>query len=261
MEYYIIDAFTSELFQGNPAGVCVTPEALSAELMQRIAAENNLPETAFVRKIRDGYELRWFTPGFEIDLCGHATLAAACVVSNFVEPGAQRIRFSTRSGTLEVTRNGRLYDMIFPNRAGSEITLSSRQLSLTGCRPAAVCSARDLFLILDSEQDVLNYTPDYAKLQSLTDWLGVVVTAPGIRTDFVSRYFCPELNAEDPVTGSSHCTLIPYWSRRLNKHHLTVAQLSPRGGLLDCELLGDEAVRISGEAVVFLKGEILVNGV
>lgn len=254
-----MDAFTSELFKGNPAGVCVTSEALSAELMQRIAAENNLPETAFVMKGQQNYELRWFTPEFEIDLCGHATLAAAFVITNFVDPGVWQIRFSTRSGELEVTRNGSLYDMVFPNRDGAEITLSPRQLSLAGCRPAAVCSARDLFLVLDTEAAVLNYQPDYEKLRRLTGWLGIVITAPGTATDFVSRYFCPELAAEDPVTGSSHCTLIPYWSRRLGKRRMTAAQLSPRGGLLDCELLGEKAVRISGAAAVYLKGELLVS--
>lgn len=259
MNYYIVDAFTNKLFKGNPAGVCVLEKRLSLELMQKIAAENNLPETAFVVKNEENYELRWFTPKAEIDLCGHATLAAAYVISNFIDIDIQKICFFTQSGNLEVTRNGNLYEMIFPNRVPIEIELSLQQLNLVGCTPVAIYSSRDLILLLNNEQEVINYTPNYPALHKLTDWLGVIVTAQGTDTDFVSRYFCPELDSEDPVTGSSHCSLIPYWAEKLGKDKMIASQLSSRGGIIQCELLKNNVVKISGEATLFMHGEIMDN--
>ncbi|MCC0649214.1 PhzF family phenazine biosynthesis protein [Clostridioides sp. ZZV15-6598] len=259
MNYYIVDAFTNNLFKGNPAGVCVLEKRLPLELMQKIATENNLPETAFVVKNEGNYELRWFTPKAEIDLCGHATLAAAYVISNFIDIDIQKICFFTQSGNLEVTRNGNLYEMIFPNRAPIEIELSLQQLNLVGCTPVAIYSSRDLILLLNSEQEVINYTPNYPELRKLTDWLGVIITAQGTDTDFVSRYFCPELDSEDPVTGSSHCSLIPYWAEKLGKDKMIASQLSHRGGIIQGELLSDNVVKISGEAALFMHGEIMDN--
>lgn len=259
MDYYIVDAFTSKLFKGNPAGVCVLNKKLPLELMQKIAEENNLPETAFIVKNKAGYELRWFTPKAEIDLCGHATLAAAYVISNFIDINVKKIDFFTQSGNLEVTRNGNLYEMIFPKLMPTEIDLSPQQIDLIGCIPSAIYSSRDLILLLSSEQEVINYTPNYAKLHKLTDWLGIIVTAQGSNVDFVSRYFCPELDSEDPVTGSSHCNLIPYWAKKLGKSKMIAKQLSNRGGIIQCELLKDNTVKISGEAVLFMQGTIKID--
>ncbi|KPI49719.1 MULTISPECIES: PhzF family phenazine biosynthesis protein [Clostridioides] len=259
MEYYIVDAFTSKLFKGNPAGVCVLDKRLPLELMQKIAEENNLPETAFIVKNKENYELRWFTPKAEIDLCGHATLAAAYIISNFIDSNIQKIEFVTQSGNLKVTRNGNLYELTFPKLMPTEIELSPQQIDLIGCIPSAIYSSRDLILLLNSEQEVINYVPNYANLRKLTDWLGIIITAQGSNTDFVSRYFCPELDSEDPVTGSSHCNLIPYWAERLGKNKMVATQLSNRGGIIQCELLEDNTVRISGEAVLFMQGTIKID--
>ncbi|MGX9757005.1 PhzF family phenazine biosynthesis protein [Clostridioides difficile] len=259
MNYYMVDAFTNNLFKGNPAGVCVLEKRLPLELMQKIATENNLPETAFIVKKKGNYELRWFTPKEEIDLCGHATLAAAYVISNFIDIDIQKICFFTQSGNIEVTRNGNIYEMIFPNREPIEIELSLQQRSLLGCTPVAIYSSRDLILLLNSEQEVINYIPNYPELRKLTGWLGVIVTARGTDTDFVSRYFCPELDSEDPVTGSSHCSLIPYWAEKLGKDKMIASQLSHRGGIIQCELLRNNVVKISGEAALFMHGQIMDN--
>ncbi|NMS91198.1 PhzF family phenazine biosynthesis protein [Clostridioides difficile] len=259
MEYYIVDAFTSNLFKGNPAGVCVLDKRLPLELMQKIAEENNLPETAFIVKNKGNYELRWFTPKAEIDLCGHATLAAAYIISNFIDSNVQNIEFVTQSGNLKVMRNGNLYEMIFPKLMPTEMKLSQQQIDLIGCIPSAIYSSRDLILLLNSEQEIINYTPNYANLRKLTDWLGIIITAKGNNTDFVSRYFCPELDSEDPVTGSSHCNLIPYWAKKLGKSKMVATQLSNRGGIIQCELLEDDTVKISGEAVLFMQGTIKID--
>ncbi|WP_207747906.1 PhzF family phenazine biosynthesis protein [Clostridium sp. D33t1_170424_F3] len=257
ISYYVVDAFTGERFHGNPAGVCVLDEPLDAALMQRIAAENNLPETAFLLKRAGGYSLRWFTPKFEIDLCGHATLAASFVVFNELEPALQSVAFSTMSGMLTVARSGRFYEMSFPSRPARRIDLTAEQRLALGCAPEEVYAARDLLLVLRSESDVREYVPDYDALQKPSGWLGVVVTAPGREADFVSRYFCPELRAEDPVTGSAHCSLVPYWAERLGKDRLTAEQFSERRGTLHCVLMGDR-VRISGEAVLYLRGKLCI---
>ena len=186
-------------------------------------------------------------------------LAAAYVISNFIDVNVKKIDFFTQSGKLEVTRNGNLYEMIFPEIMPIEIELSPQQANLIGCVPSAVYSSRDLILLLNSEQEVINYKPNYAQLRKLTDWLGIIITAQGSNTDFVSRYFCPELDSEDPVTGSSHCNLIPYWSEKLGKHKMVAAQLSNRGGIIQCEVLKDNTVKISGEAVLFMQGTIKID--
>lgn len=257
MEYYIVDAFAEAVFQGNPAGVCVVEKPLRAALMQKIAAENNLPETAFLAKAAQGYTLRWFTPMAEIDLCGHATLAAAFVVANYLDSGASEVLFLTMSGTLVVRRKEDYYELFLPLRKPEPEKLTPPQLRAVGCRPVETFAARDLLVVLDNEREVRDYKPDYDLLERLARcWLGIVITAKGDEVDFVSRYFCPELRAEDPVTGSSHCSLAPYWGERLRKEKMTAAQLSQRGGIIHCEIMGN-SVKISGKAVLYMRGNIV----
>lgn len=256
MKYYVVDAFTNKVFQGNPAGVCVLDEILPDTLMQQIAAEHNLSETAFVCRQEDGYHLRWFTPGFEIDLCGHATLATAFVVFHFLEPDLREVSFTTVSGTLTVERKGGLYEMSFPQRLPKRMDVTPEYIGILGVEPLELYSERDLYVILESEQQVREYIPNYDTWKQLDQWLGIVITAEGENSDFVSRYFCPELNMEDPVTGSTHSTLIPLWSRKLNKDKLLAQQVSARGGTLYCKM-GIDDVKISGGAVLYLAGEIL----
>lgn len=255
MKYYVVDAFTSERFKGNPAGVCVLEEMLPDEIMQSIATENNLSETAFVCKEGNSYRLRWFTPGFEIDLCGHATLATSYVIFHFVEPELKQVSFETLSGTLTVTRKNHLYEMSFPKRMPKKIEVTSDMEEALGFKPSELYSERDLYVMVESAEQVRSFVPDYAKLQSLKEWLGVVIMAKGEDCDFVSRYFCSELNLEDPVTGSTHSSLVPLWSKKCEKKNLLAKQLSKRGGVLYCEL-DEDVVKISGEAVLYLRGEI-----
>lgn len=255
MKYYIVDAFAEEGFTGNPAGVCVLERAVEDEWMQRAAAENNLSETAFLRKKEEGYGLRWFTPTLEIDLCGHATLAAAYVVSHFLNENGP-IRFDTKSGRLTALRRGELIEMDFPSVPPRPVQETRAIAEAIGADNAELYAARDLFAVLQSEEEVRRYVPDYTKLRNLDGWLGMVVTAKGEHADFVSRYFCPELGLEDPVTGSSHSSLIPYWAKRLGKKTLIARQLSKRGGTLYCTLDGSR-VKIAGKAVLYMRGEIL----
>lgn len=257
VKYYIADAFAEEIFKGNPAGVCVSDGELSAELMQNIAFENNLSETAFLVKCGDGYKLRWFTPLFEIDLCGHATLASAFIVMNYAEPNLSEVRFITVSGEIIVRRNGELYEMRFPERIPEKTEVTSEITEALGIVPKEVWSGRDLFAVLENEEAVRDFFPDYEKLGKLDKWLGIAVTAKGEKADFVSRFFCPELKLEDPVTGSAHCSLVPLWRKKLGKTVLEAEQLSKRGGKLYC-VQGDGFVKISGRAVLYLKGEINV---
>lgn len=255
MKYYVVDAFTNERFKGNPAGVCVLDKAISSEMMQNIAMENNLSETAFVWKTGETYQLKWFTPGFEIDLCGHATLATSYVIFHFVEPERKQVNFETLSGTLTVLRKENRYEMSFPIRVPKKIEATPEIEEAIGRKVLEVYSERDLYVLLDSVQAVRDFEPDYGKLQSLKAWLGVVIMAKGEDCDFVSRYFCSELNLEDPVTGSTHSSLVPLWSEKCGKKELLSRQLSKRGGVLYCEL-DEDKVKISGEAVLYLQGEI-----
>lgn len=257
MKYYIADAFTEEIFKGNPAGVCVCDEALPAELMQKIAFENNFSETAFLVKCGDKYNLRWFTPLFEVDLCGHATLASSFIVLNYVEPTLDEVRFSTVSGEITVRRNGELYEMRFPDRMPEKIEVTSEITEALGVVPKELYSGRDLIAVLENEEAVRNFSPDYEKLGKLDKWLGIAVTAKGENADFVSRFFMPELKLEDPVTGSAHSSLVPLWREKLGKTVFEAEQLSQRGGKLYCEQ-GDGFVKISGKASLYLKGEIFV---
>lgn len=255
MKYYIADAFTDEIFGGNPAGVCILEEPLPDEIMQKIAFENNFSETAFVRRHKDMYSLRWFTPKFEIDLCGHATLASAFIVLNFIEPDSNVVRFDTMSGILTVERKNGAYEMSFPMRTPEKITVTEEITAALGFVPAELYSERDMYAVVDSEEAVRSVVPDYDKLKKLDKWMGIAVTAKGTDCDFVSRFFCPELRLENPVTGSSHSSLIPLWSKKLGKTEMTAKQLSQRGGTLYCKLC-EKNVKISGRAALYMKGEI-----
>ncbi|MBI3374323.1 MAG: PhzF family phenazine biosynthesis protein [Betaproteobacteria bacterium] len=252
-----IDAFTSQLFGGNPAAVVLLDEWLSDSVLAAIAAENNLAETAFVIR-RDGViPLRWFTPTVEMDLCGHATLAAADVLFRHYLPSADKLTFSTRSGNLIVTRDGGRLAMDFPARPGKPVAIAESLVSALGARPREAFLARDLLAVFDSESEVRALRPDFTRVASL-DAFAVIVSAPGESVDFVSRFFAPRAGVpEDPVTGSAHCTLVPYWAARLGKAELAAKQLSMRGGDLWCRLAGDRVV-ISGCAVEYLRGEITV---
>ncbi len=255
IEYYIVDAFADRVFQGNPAGVCLLEQALPPETMQSIAGENNLSETAFLLREGEGYRLRWFTPTFEIDLCGHATLASAHVVCTLVEPGREQVDFATASGTLQVRRRGEHYEMDLPNWGPRPRKVSPELTSALGTEPLELYAGRDLFAVLPDEQAVRDYVPDYSRLAALTDFLGICITAPGQNADFVSRFFCPELSLEDPVTGSAHSALAPLWAKKLGRTSLTARQLSRRGGSLLCEV-SEETVTVCGGAALYLRGRL-----
>jgi PhzF family phenazine biosynthesis protein len=240
--------------------VCLLREWLPDAVMQSIAAENNLPETAFVLRGRERIELRWFTPTVEVDLCGHATLAAAHVLFAHVgtPKGAPvvRIEFLSKSGPLAVERDGELLVLDFPSRPPAACKAPEALVRGLGSAPVEVLGSRDYLCVYEREEDVASLRPDMTLLAGL-DRFGVIVTAPGSgAVDFVSRFFAPgDGIPEDPVTGSAHCTLIPYWSGRLGKSHLSARQISARGGELSCSLVGDR-VRIGGRAVTYLSGEI-----
>jgi len=252
---YQVDAFTSRLFAGNPAAVCPLEKWLTDEQMQSIAAENNLAETAFFVQNNGGYDLRWFTPKVEVDLCGHATLASASVILQDFAPAAQSVKFHTKSGTLIVNREGDLLSLDFPARPPAECTAFPQLLPALGGNPEAVLAARDYLVVYGSEDEVRQLAPNMEVLMKV-DRFAVIVTAPGKEVDFVSRFFAPAKGVpEDPVTGSAHCTLIPYWSKRLGKSKLHAYQVSPRGGEIWCEDRGDR-VTMSGKAVRFLEGSI-----
>ncbi|CAF1160856.1 unnamed protein product [Rotaria sp. Silwood1] len=263
IKIYQVDAFTDQLFGGNPAAVCPLDKWLSDSLMQQIAVENNLAETAFYvpNSINDGYELRWFTPEYEIDLCGHATLATAHIIFTEMSPTNEEIKFETKeAGELTVTRHkeNSLYTLNFPARPTTKADLPDGLLqALRSVKtPIGVYKARDYMLVYENESDVQQLSPDYTALAKINDVFGVIATAPGDEVDFVSRYFNPGASIpEDPVTGSTHCNLIPYWSERLRKTKLHTYQISVRKGELWCENKGDR-VLISGKAVTYLKGEI-----
>ena len=259
---YQVDAFADAVFAGNPAAVVPLEDWLPDATLQAIAAENNLSETAFIVRRGDGYEIRWFTPAVEVDLCGHATLASAFVIATMLEWGCPRIDFTTRkAGTLGVTRNGDLYTLDFPSRPPEPLAGPPAGLTdaLAGPPPTALLKARDLVVVYDDEAMVRGLTPDMSALARLEDFYAVIVTAPGSGgVDFVSRFFAPAKGIpEDPVTGSAHCTLIPYWAQRLGKERLKARQVSARGGSLSCELVGDR-VKIAGKAVLYMDGAIYI---
>ncbi|CAF2130585.1 unnamed protein product [Rotaria magnacalcarata] len=262
IKIYQVDVFTDRLFGGNPAGVCPLDKWLPDALMQKIAAENNLSTTAFVvpNSTNDGYELRWFTIEMEIDLCGHATLATAHIIFTEMSSMNEKINFQTKkAGVLTVTRKNEeaLYTLNFPACPATKVDLPDVLLSALGSTiaPVEVYKARDYMLVYEKEADIKQLSPNFMALAKV-DVFGVIVTAPGDEVDFVSRFFAPSIgNPEDSVTGSSHCSLVPYWSERLGKTQLHAQQISARKGELWCENKGDR-VLLSGKAVTYLKGEL-----
>ncbi|MDQ6814086.1 MAG: PhzF family phenazine biosynthesis protein [Bacteroidota bacterium] len=252
-----VDAFTSRLFGGNPAAVCPLEKWLPDDIMQRLAAENNLSETAFFVKENDGFQLRWFTPEFEIDLCGHATLATAFVLFNYLHYPQEVIKFSTKSGLLEVRRKGELIELNFPSRMPQPCIAPEALLKGINFPPLKVLKSRDYFLVYEDEDIIKQIIPDFNYLNQVKA-VGVIVTAASAEVDFVSRFFVPNsVIGEDPVTGSAHCNLIPYWAKELNKTTLTAKQLSSREGELFCEDRG-ERVTMAGNAVLYFKGEFYI---
>jgi predicted PhzF superfamily epimerase YddE/YHI9 len=256
-----VDAFTRKPFSGNPAAVCPLDEWLDDGLLGAVAAENNLSETAYIVPCGDGYELRWFTPQCEVKLCGHATLAAAFVLFAFLEPGRDAVRFETRfRGTLGVCRDGDLLAMDFPALAPWECRKPPHELIAgLGAHPAEVVQIEDnYFAVYKSEAEVKSISPDFGMIRKLHP-AGVGVTAAGEDCDFVSRYFAPSYGIEeDPATGSTHCSLAPYWATRLGKNNLHARQVSQRGGEMWCEVKG-ERVKLKGNAVLTLRGEIVIE--
>lgn len=259
MKYYVVDAFAEKIFEGNPAGVCILEEWLSENLMQKIAMENNLSETAFAVKNNDKYDLRWFTPGGEIELCGHATLATAYVLLNYYEKDNDTVTFDTLSGILTVQKTEDLYEMDFPAVASEKLEMTAQMIEGLGLTPLEAYKNRDLLFVLDSEEEVKNLKPDFSKLQEFPEGLGVVVTAKGDNFDFVSRAFFPKLNVnEDPVCGSAHCSLIPYWAKKLHKNEMIAQQLSSRSGIVHCKLEGSR-VKLAGKAALYSIATIFVE--
>ena len=254
-----VDAFTKHRFHGNPAAVCPLDDWLPDDRLQAVAAENNLSETAFLVPAGDAYELRWFTPVIEVDLCGHATLAAAFVVLRVMQGDRRSVVFHTRSGPLEVSRDGERLVMDFPARATEPAEPPEGLVSGLGAEPAEVLASEDWVAVFRTEEDVAGLEPDYRVLAGL-DRRGVAVTAPaaGGDVDFVSRFFAPGVGIdEDPVTGSAHCALAPLWAGRLGKDALLGRQISRRGGEVGCRVVGDR-VELSGDAVLYMEGRIRI---
>ncbi len=255
IRYFQVNAFTSQRFGGNPAGVCPLESWLPDALLQKIAAENNLSETAFFVREGDHFHLRWMTPTTEVDLCGHATLATAHVLFSEVGEKSAQVKFRTLSGNLSAARHGDLIKLDFPSRPPQPCAFPAKLEQALGRAPAVVLKSRDYFAVFESAEEVRGLAPDM-KLVAELDSLGLIVTAPGIDCDFVSRFFAPQAGVpEDPVTGSAHCSLIPYWSQRLGKTELFARQISRRGGELFCRDLG-ERVAIGGRATVYVRGEL-----
>ncbi len=258
LKIFQVDAFTSTPFGGNPAAVVPLDGWLPDEVMQSIAAENNLSETAFFVPEGDGYGLRWFTPTFEIDLCGHATLATAFVLYGELGATDPVLRFRSKSGSLSVERRVERLVLDFPSRPAEPAEAPEGLFAAIGREPKEVRRSRDFLLVYDSEADIRAITPNFFELSGIRTH-AVIVTAPGETCDFVSRFFAPEAGInEDPVTGSSHCSLIPYWADKLGKTEMFARQISERGGELFCSLAGDR-VKIGGQAALYLKGEIYVG--
>ena len=257
LPYFRVSAFASNPFSGNPAGVCPLERWLPDDLLQRIASENNLSETAYFVRENDFYHLRWFTPAVEVDLCGHATLASAFVL--FTELGFKEssVKFQTRGGRLSATRRKDLVELDFPSRPPKACEVPDMLIKGLGAEPREVLKSRDYFVVFDSAGDVMDLRPDFQLLNQV-DSLGIIITAKGEQVDFVSRFFAPRAGInEDPVTGSAHCTLIPFWAEQLKKTELHARQVSQRGGELFCRLEGDR-VAIGGQAKIYSRGSLEV---
>lgn len=256
---YQVDAFTNRTFRGNPAAVCPLKSWIKDELMLSIAAENNLSETAFFVPGTDQYQIRWFTPKVEVNLCGHATLASAHVIFNHLDYPKDEIAFQSKSGILKVLRSERLLILDFPASKIESAIITKELTAALGKLPMAVYkSEQKLMALFENEKIISGITPDFEKMKSL-DFMGVIATAPGEKTDFVSRFFAPKVGInEDPVTGSAHTVLIPYWADRLGKSELSAMQISERTGYLECKLKNDR-VLIGGQAITYLTGEIQIE--
>jgi predicted PhzF superfamily epimerase YddE/YHI9 len=261
IEVFHVDAFTEVLFRGNPAAICPLREWLPDGVMQAIARETNLSETAFFVPTPKGYHIRWFSPGKEVDLCGHATLASAFILFTYLGERGPEIVFHSGKGVLRVRREEDAIILDFPALPMETCIPDSRLVSCLGKEPLEAYAADDLLLLFSTERDILGLTPDFPALAKFP-FRGVIVTAPGEGVDFVSRFFAPALSVdEDPVTGSAHCELVPFWAERLGKQVLTARQVSRRGGTLVCRLALDR-VFISGKATLFSRGRIyLPDGV
>ena len=257
--YYQINAFAARTFGGNPAGVCPLERWLPDETLQRIAAENNLSETAFFTRNEGFFPLRWFTPTVEVELCGHATLASAHALFAELRHREESVRFHTKSGWLSVSKRGDLLELDFPSRPATPHAAPEALASALGRAPRATLKSRDFLAVFDTAEEVERLAPDMGRLCEL-DSLGVIATAPGKDSDFVSRFFAPRAGVpEDPVTGSAHCSLIPYWAERLGKTTLFARQISKRGGELYCRLMGTR-VGIGGQSITYSRGELEIPG-
>lgn len=257
LKQYVVDAFTDSVFKGNPAAVCVLPEWLPDTLMQDIAKENNLSETAFTVKNGEEYELRWFTPGGEIDLCGHATLGTAYVLMSFYEPDCSLISFQTKSGRLVVKKVNDLYEMDMPAYSLTRVPVTDEMEQTIGFRPLEAWMGRDLVCVMENEQQVIQASPDDENLKEL-DGLLLQLTAKGTDYDCVTRTFAPKLNvSEDPVCGSGHCHVVPLWAQKLQKSDLIAFQASKRSGVLYCHMDNDRVI-LAGKAALYSKAEIYV---
>ncbi len=254
-----VDAFTNKIFSGNPAAVCPLEHWLPDDVMQRIAMENSVAETAFFIPLNDSFEIRWFTPEIEMDLCGHATLAAAYVIAKHLNVPSSSLKFHSKSGVLLVKVENELITMDFPSRKPEPDVAPNVILDAIEAKPVEVLKSRDYVLVFETEEIIRSMKPDQTILNQINlDPGGIVVTARGNEVDFVSRFFTPQASIfEDPVTGSAHCSLIPYWSEKLGKESLVALQVSSRVGKLFCKDLG-ERVLISGEAVTYLEGRITI---
>jgi len=258
LNIYQADAFASNVFEGNPAAVCPLEQWLPDETLQKIAQENNLSETAFFVPEGDRFSLRWFTPEAEVDLCGHATLATAHIIFQHLGYPGQRIKFETKSGELVVEKAGLDYSMDFPATPPQSIAAPDTLIEALGTAPIEVLAAYDYVAVFASEEQIKAISPDFLSLSKL-DLRGVLITAPGGSTDFVSRCFFPKLGIdEDPVTGSAHCELAPYWSKRLGKNRLMAKQLSKRTGMIGCEAREDRVV-LTGKVADYLQGKITIK--
>ena len=254
---FIVDAFTDTVFKGNPAAVCLLDEWLSDNTLQNIAKENNLSETAFTVKRNGYYDLRWFTPGGEIDLCGHATLATAFILFKFIEVDVERLTFTTQSGELLVSKKDDYYELNFPSYAMHQVVVTSEMEEAIGVRPLEAWLGRDLVCILPHENDVINASPDFDKVKAL-DGLLLNIAARGRNYDTVTRSFAPKLSVkEDPVCGSGHCHVIPLWANKLAQAEFRAYQASERSGLLLCRIEGDR-IYLAGKASLYSRGEIYI---
>ena len=255
---YQIDAFTNQVFSGNPAAVCPLKIWLPDSILQAIAEENNLSETAYYVPTESGFHIRWFTPSSEVNLCGHATLAASYVIFELTGHSTNTITFTSRSGELIVHRNHDLLVMDFPSQPPAPCKTPQALRHSLSQEPIEVLSAEDYIAVYAKQDDILTINPDFEKLKSL-NLRGVIITATGQDVDFVSRFFAPKFGIdEDPVTGSAHCELTPYWSKKLGKNQLIAKQLSQRGGTIQCELKEDR-VLLSGKAVKYMEGQIILS--